>query len=119
MLLITTRLMVAYDISDGALTSGCQSSPVKPPTVWKCLPERISFGRILHVLHESAIVTLYEGKIKFVYPELDDPEPNAKTIAIYNVCNCLSFSRRKRASTDVAVLSFHPQDRIVPIARRS
>ena len=107
--------MVAYDISDDTLTSGCQ----KLPTVWKCLPEKISFGRILHVLHESAIVTLYEGKIKFVYPELDDSEPNAKTIATYNVCNCLSFSRRKRASTDVAVLSSHPQDRVVSIARRS
>jgi len=34
LLLITTRLMAAYDTSDGALTSGRQSSPVKLPTVY-------------------------------------------------------------------------------------
>jgi hypothetical protein len=84
--------MAAYDISDDALTSGCQSSPLKLLTVWKYLPEKISFGRILHVLHESAIVTLYEGKIRFVYPEIDDPEPNAKTIATYQVCDYFFFS---------------------------
>ena len=83
--------MAAYDISDDALISGSQSSPLKPPAVWKYLPEKISFGRILHILHESAVVTLYEGKIRFVYPEIDDPEPNAKTIATYQVRDYFFF----------------------------
>ncbi|KAG8216316.1 hypothetical protein J3R82DRAFT_6383 [Butyriboletus roseoflavus] len=83
LLLITTRLMAAYDIPDDVLTSGCQSSPLKLQAVWKYAPENISFGRILRVFRESAIVTLYEGKIRFIYPEIDNPEPNAKTIATY------------------------------------
>lgn len=83
--------MAAYDISDNALTAGCQSSSPKLPTVWKYVPEHISFGRVLHVFHESAIVTLYEGKVRFVYPEMDNPEPNAKTLATYQVCDYFIF----------------------------
>jgi len=108
--------MAAYDISDDALTSG---SPLKLQTVWKYVPENISFGRILHVLHESAIVTLYGGKIRFVYPEMDDPEPNAKTIGTYKVCGRLSFPRREGTFTDVTLLSSRPRDRIMPVSRRS
>lgn len=83
--------MAAYDISDDTLTSGCQSSPLKLQTVWKYVPENISFGRILRVFHESAIVTLYEGKLRFIYPEIDNPEPNAKTISTYKVCDPFFF----------------------------
>lgn len=81
--------MAAYDISDDVLTSGCQSSPLKLQAVWQYIPENISFGRILRVFRENAIVTLYEGKVRFIYPEIDNPEPDAKTIATYEVCDCL------------------------------
>ncbi|KAH0834674.1 hypothetical protein J3R83DRAFT_10189 [Lanmaoa asiatica] len=84
-LLITTRLMAAYDMSDDVLTSGCQSAPLKLQTVWKWVPENITFGRILRVFHESAIVTEYEGKVRFIYPEIDNPEPSAKMIATYKL----------------------------------
>lgn len=104
--------MAAYDISDVVLTSGCQSSPLILHTVWKYVPENISFGRILHVFHESAIVTLYEGKVRFVYPEIDSPAGDAKTIATYQVCNCLLFTLE--GLTDTAVHSSRPRHHIVP-----
>jgi len=94
LLLITTRLMAAYDISDVVLTSGCQSSPLILHTVWKYVPENISFGRILHVFHESAIVTLYEGKVRFVYPEIDSPAGDAKTIATYQFSSQTPYSAK-------------------------
>ncbi|KAF9237789.1 hypothetical protein BU15DRAFT_62984 [Melanogaster broomeanus] len=81
-LLISARLMAAYDISDAALAS--ESLPLRIQPVWKHLPTHISFGRILQVFHEGAIVTLYEGKIRFIYPEIDDARPNTQTTAIYN-----------------------------------
>lgn len=111
--------MAAYDISDDVLTSGCESSPLKLQTVWKYVPEDVSFGRILRVFRESAIVTLYEGKIRFIYPEIDQIEPNAKTIATYEVRDCILFPRWKGAFTDVAVLSSRPRHPIVPNARQS
>lgn len=59
--------------------------------MWKYVPENVSFGRILRVFHESAIVTLYESKLRFIYPEIDKPEPNAKIVATYNVSDSLPF----------------------------
>ncbi|KAF9226203.1 hypothetical protein BS17DRAFT_533077 [Gyrodon lividus] len=81
LLLISARLMAAYDISDAALTS--TSFPVRIQPVWKHLPTDISFGRILQVFHEDAIVTLHEGKVRFIYPEIDNARPNSQTTAIY------------------------------------
>lgn len=109
--------MAAYDISDDVLASGCKSSPLKLQRVWKYIPENISFGRILHVFHENAVVTLYEGKLRFIYPDMDNPQPDAKTIAGYQVCN---FSALEVVlSTDVTVLSFRPGYHIVPSIRQS
>lgn len=118
LLLITTRLMAAYDISDDVLTSGCQSSPLKLHAVWKYIPKDVSFGRILRVFRESAIVTLYEGKIRFVYPEIDNSEPNAKTMATYEVCDRILFPRQKGVFTDIIVLSSRPRHRTVPNSRQ-
>lgn len=86
--------MAAYDISDDTLTSGCQGAPLKLRAVWKYVPENISFGRILRVFHESAIVTMYEGKLRFIYPEIDGPKPDGKTIATYKVCGSFPFFSR-------------------------
>ncbi|KAG9311902.1 hypothetical protein JVU11DRAFT_8163 [Chiua virens] len=94
LLLITTRLMAAYDISDDALTIASQSPPLKLPAMWKYVPETISFGRIIRVFHESAIVTLYGGQLRFIYPEIDNPEPNAKTIATYKFSPPTPYSSR-------------------------
>ncbi|KAF8839575.1 hypothetical protein BDN67DRAFT_969778 [Paxillus ammoniavirescens] len=80
-LLISTRLMAAYDISD--MTSTSESLPLRIRPVWKHMPTEISFGRILQMFHEGAIVTLYEGKIRFIYPEIDNAKPNSQTVAIY------------------------------------
>lgn len=93
--------MAAYDISDDALTSGCESSPLKLQTVWKYVPESISFGRILRVVNESAIVTLYQGKLRFIYPDIDDSEPDAKTLATYKVCASFLFPYWEGHLTDM------------------
>ncbi|KAG6370894.1 hypothetical protein JVT61DRAFT_10917 [Boletus reticuloceps] len=92
LMLISTRLMAAYDISDDTLSSGSRSLPLKLPTVWTYLPEDISFGRILHVFHESAIVTFYEGKVRFVYPEIDNLGSDGKTIATYQFSPSTPYS---------------------------
>lgn len=108
--------MAAYDISDDILTSGCQSSPLKLQTVWKYIPEDISFGRVLRVFREGAIVTLYEGKVRFIYPEIDNIEPNAKTMATYEVRDCVLLPCR---FTDVTIFSSRPRHPIVPNTRQS
>ncbi|KAG2140787.1 hypothetical protein BD769DRAFT_1383959 [Suillus cothurnatus] len=42
------------------------------------------FGRFVKIIHEGAIVSLYEGQIRFIRPNLDASEPNAYIIEKYN-----------------------------------
>jgi len=63
-------------------------SDAKPPLLksfWQLLPAAVTFGRFIKIFHEGAIVSLYEGEIRFIRPELDASEPNAHVIEKYNV----------------------------------
>ncbi|KAH7882281.1 hypothetical protein F5I97DRAFT_1909083 [Phlebopus sp. FC_14] len=100
-LLISTRLMAAYDIPDTNFIP--ESSPQSLSPMWIHSPSKVSFGRILQVFREASIVTLYEGKIRFIRPELDDAEPNSQITTAYN----FSHTSKRPAVFDAQRIFWH------------
>lgn len=104
MLLVSARLMAAYNIPNNSSSSASDSVLCLRP-VWKHVPEegRLSFGRILRVFTEGAIVTLRDGKTRYIVPEIhsSNRQMNSQTTAVYSV-NCFRsfFGVHLRCSYD-------------------
>ncbi|KIM69511.1 hypothetical protein SCLCIDRAFT_19378 [Scleroderma citrinum Foug A] len=87
LLLVSARLMAAYNIPNNSSSSASDSVLCLRP-VWKHVPEegRLSFGRILRVFTEGAIVTLRDGKTRYIVPEIhsSNRQMNSQTTAVYS-----------------------------------
>ncbi|KAG0703285.1 hypothetical protein DFH29DRAFT_448225 [Suillus ampliporus] len=58
---------------------------------WQLRPAGVTFGRIVKMVHEGAIVFLYGGKIRFIRPDLDNSESNAYVIEEYTVSSVVQL----------------------------
>lgn len=83
-LLVSTRLMAAYNIPSTVPNDFDANSPLLLTPFWQLRPAGVTFGRLVKMFHEGAIVSLYEGQIRFIRPDLDASEPNAYAIETYN-----------------------------------
>ncbi|KAG1731653.1 uncharacterized protein EDB91DRAFT_1153939 [Suillus paluster] len=83
-LLVSTRLMAAYNITS-TVPSGSDANPPLLTPFWQLRPVAVTFGRIIKMFHEGAVVSLYDGQIRFIRPDLDDSEPNAHVIEKYTL----------------------------------
>ncbi|OAX33036.1 hypothetical protein K503DRAFT_860017 [Rhizopogon vinicolor AM-OR11-026] len=80
-LLVSTRLIAAYNVPSD-IPNDSDSNPRLLP-FWQLHPAAVTFGRFITIFHEGAIVSSYEGQIRFIRPELDASEPNAHVIEKY------------------------------------
>jgi len=82
--------MAAYNIPNNSSASTSDSA-LRLPSVWKHVPEEghLSFGRILRVFTEGAIVTLRDGKTRYTVPDIhsNNRQMNSRTTEVYSV-NC-------------------------------
>ncbi|KAG1890534.1 uncharacterized protein F5891DRAFT_121619 [Suillus fuscotomentosus] len=83
-LLISTRLMAAYNIPSNVPNNVDANLPPLLTPFWQLRPAAVTFGRFVKLFHEGAIVSLYEGQIRFIRPHLDASEPNTYAIEKYN-----------------------------------
>ncbi|KAG1837283.1 hypothetical protein DFJ58DRAFT_816293 [Suillus subalutaceus] len=83
-LLVSTRLMAAYNIPSTVPNDFDANSPPLLTPFWQLRPAGVTFGCLVKMFHEGAIVSLYEGQIRFIRPDLDASEPNACVIEKYN-----------------------------------
>ncbi|KAG0698059.1 hypothetical protein DFH29DRAFT_123154 [Suillus ampliporus] len=74
--------MAAYNIPSTVSNDSDANPPLLTPS-WQLRPAAVTFGRIVKMVHEGAIVSLYDGQIRFIRPGLDDSEPNAHIIEEY------------------------------------
>jgi hypothetical protein len=84
--------MTAYEIPSTLPNDPEASLPPLLTPFWQLRPAAVTFGRFVKMFHEGAIVSLYEGQIRFIRPDLDASEPNAHVIEKYNV----SFAQHPR-----------------------
>jgi hypothetical protein len=83
-LLVSTRLIAAYNVPSD-IPNDSNLNPPLLTAFWQLRPAAVTFGRFITMFHEGAIVSLYEGQIRFIRPELDASEPNAHIIETYAV----------------------------------
>jgi hypothetical protein len=77
--------MTAYEIPSTLPSDPEANLPPLLTPFWQLRPVAVTFGRLVKMFHEGAIVSLYEGQIRFIRPDLDASEPNAHVIEKYNV----------------------------------
>lgn len=83
-LLVSTRLMAAYKLPSTVPSDLDAKLPPLLTSFWQLRPAAVTFGRFVKMFHEGAIVSLYEGQIRSIQPDLDASEPNAHFIKKYN-----------------------------------
>lgn len=84
--------MAAYNIPNSSLSTPGSTPRLLP--VWKYVPEgHLSFGRILRVFAEGAIVTLRDGKTRYTVPDIhsNNRQMNSQTTTVYSVNHLGSF----------------------------
>ncbi|KAL4078182.1 hypothetical protein V8B97DRAFT_2073630 [Scleroderma yunnanense] len=85
--LVSARLMAAYDIPDANASSTSDGIPRLSP-VWMYVPEEghLSFGKILRIFTEGAIVTLRDGKTRYIVPDIHSTnrQLNSQTTVVYS-----------------------------------
>jgi hypothetical protein len=97
--------MTAYNIPSAVPNDFDENVPPLLTPFWQLRPAAATFGRFVKIIHEGAIVSLYEGQIRFIRPDLDASEPNAYVIEKYNVS--LALHPRIRGMTHLS-LQFEP-----------
>lgn len=83
--------MAAYNIPSNVPNNVDANLPPLLTSFWQLRPAAVTFGRFVKLFHEGAIVSLYEGQIRFIRPHLDASEPNTYAIEKYNVSFALHY----------------------------